>query len=80
MVILNRAGRAFILSQGGLPGFLNTHHDNMESLLFNELKLGHSINCTFNNHSEDDLRKLQNELAAYETLKEKLAVLRSANP
>ena len=34
VVILNRAGRAFILSQGGLPGFLNTHYENMESLLF----------------------------------------------
>ena len=74
VIILNRASRAFILSQEGLPGLLfKTYtYEKMSHLLVKELKLNLPIVCTVNNHSADELKVLQLELAAEHTFEEKL--------
>ena len=52
----------------------------MESLLFAQLKLEQSIDCTINDHSQEDLTALRNDLAAKKTLKEKWISLRQHHP
>ena len=82
VIILNRAGRAFILSQEGLPGLLvkSYTYDKMSDLLVKELRLDFSIVCTVNNHSAHELTALQRELAAKHTFEEKLNRLKQINP
>ena len=41
--VLSRGGRAYILSQGGLNGFLTPRYDNLSSLLFSELQLTQQV-------------------------------------
>ena len=41
--VLSRGSRAYILSQGGLNGFLTARYDTLSSLLFSELSLTEQV-------------------------------------
>ena len=51
VIVLNRGGRAYIITQGFLAGFLMSNYDSLASLMFNEL----TINCRFK--CEDEIEK-----------------------
>ena len=72
VIVLNRAGHAFIISQEGLPGLLNKIYENMGQLLTIELKLNFTIDCTNNDHTQDELHTVQTELKAKHSIEEKL--------
>ena len=63
---LNRKSRAFIITQGCIPGFLQPNHDNIDSLLF-ELQTSESfrkeVNCDL---SSDRIEEMAGVLKSVE--------------
>ena len=80
VIVLNRAGHAFIISQEGLPGLLNKTYANMGQLLTIELNLNFAMICTNNDHTVDELHAIQTELTAKQSKEEKLERLRQICP
>ena len=81
VIVLNRASRTYIITQGGLPGFLLEQYDTLESLMYNE----HHMTVRFQSELITDLRKeeiesLIEDLMKQQTFHEKLSLLKHSYP
>ena len=84
--VLSRGGRAYILSQGGLNGFLTPRYDTLSSLLFSELSLTEQVEIDIDivddwrlNDSQG-MKELADGLSNQEGIESKMSFLKEQYP
>ena len=81
--VLNKSGRAYIVTQIGLPGFLTPHYPNLASLMFSELNMTHQF--THGNdyrliYNREAKKSLADDLSARASMEDKMEYLKSNHP
>ena len=80
VIVLNRGGRAYIITQGFLAGFLISNYESLASLMFNELTMNCKFKCENEIEEKLKLKALEEALDAQLNSEKKFMHVKHRHP